>query len=255
MDQATIVLVHGTWHSGACFDLVVPGLEAAGVAVVTLDLPSVGGTADGRGGLVAGPDATLGDFDDDVAATRRALDAFPDGSVVLVGHSRGGMVISEAGDHPAVRRLVYLAGSMAEPGEDLADLLTDGAANKVLAGTRREPDGAHSHFDPAHAEATFYHDAPPDRVAWAIERLRRQRSSFPAAPGPVLAWRTRPTTYCVCTEDQTISPATQRRWAGRVGHSVEWPTSHSPFVSQPDLVVDLLVDLARAGATAPAATT
>jgi pimeloyl-ACP methyl ester carboxylesterase len=252
MATSTIVLVHGTWHSGACFDLVVPGLEAAGVPVVALDLPSVGGTADARGGLVAGPEATFGDFADDVAATRRALDGFAEGSVVLVGHSRGGMVISEAGDHPAVRHLVYLAGFMAEPGEDTSDLLVDGRANAVLAGTRPEPDGAHSHFDPEHGERTFYHDCSPERVAWANGRLRRQRASFPAQPGPVSAWRTVPTTYCVCTLDRTISPTVQRRWAARVGRSVEWPTSHSPFVSRPELVVDLLVELATADEPATA---
>jgi pimeloyl-ACP methyl ester carboxylesterase len=174
--------------------------------------------------------------------------------VVLLGHSRGGMVISEAGDHPAVRHLVYLAGFMAEPGEDMGGLLVDGAENLVLQGTRREADGTHSHFDPELAEATFYHDCPPERTAWAVARLRRQRASFPASPGPVCAWRVRPTTYCVCGEDRTISPAVQRRWAARVGGSVEWPTSHSPFVSRPELVVDLLVSLAQADAEAPATT-
>jgi pimeloyl-ACP methyl ester carboxylesterase len=245
MAPATVMLVHGTWHAGACFDLVVPGLRAAGVPVVVPDLPSVGGA-------VPDPGATFGDFADDVAFVRAALDGHPDGSVVLLGHSRGGMVISEAGDHPAVARLVYLAGYMAEPGEDVSDLLVDGPDNLVLRGTRPEPDGHHSHFDPDLAEATFYHDCTPDRVAWALERLRRQRASFPAAPGPVCAWRVRPTTYCVCSEDRTISPAVQRRWAARVERSVEWTTSHSPFASRPELVVDLLVELAG-GPGAPAA--
>jgi pimeloyl-ACP methyl ester carboxylesterase len=240
---ATVMLVHGTWHSSACFDLVVPGLEQAGVAVAAPDLPSIGGST-------PDPTAVFGDFDDDVAFLRSVLDGHEPGSVVLLGHSRGGMVISEAGDHPAVRHLVYLAGWMAAPGDDVSDAIVDGADNLVLQGTRPEPDGVHSSFAPELAEATFYHDAPPDRVAWAIDRLRRQRHSFALEPGPVSAWRTVPTTYCVCGEDRTISPSTQRRWAARVGSSVEWPTSHSPFVSQPELVVDLLVALARAEAPA-----
>jgi pimeloyl-ACP methyl ester carboxylesterase len=237
---ATVMLVHGTWHSSACWDLVVPGLEEAGVGVVAPDLPSIGGPK-------PDPTAVFGDFHEDVTYLRSVLDAHPAGSVVLVGHSRGGMVISEAGDHPAVRHLVYLAGYMAEAGEDTSDLIVDGPDNLVLQGTRMEPDGLHSTFAPELAEATFYHDAPPDRVAWATERLCRQRHSFAPGPGPVSAWRTVPTTFCVCTEDRTISPAAQRRWAAKVGSSVEWPTSHSPFVSQPELVVALFAELAGAG--------
>jgi pimeloyl-ACP methyl ester carboxylesterase len=231
----TVLLVHGTWHSSACWAPVVERLRGAGVPVVAPDLPSIGGPT--------GDDD--GDFDDDVAALRAELDGHPPGSVVLVGHSRGGMVISEAGDHPAVRHLVYVAGYMAEPDEDPTGLLTDGADNLVLRGTRRDAEGAFTTFDPELAEATFYHDCPPEAVATAVAGLRRQRASFPAAPGPVLAWRRTPTTYCVCTLDRTISPDRQRLWARRVGASVEWESSHSPFLSRPDLVAGLLVERAR----------
>jgi hypothetical protein len=158
-------------------------------------------------------------------------------------------VLSEAGDHPAVRRLVYLAALMPEPGEDTSTILADGADNLVLRGMRHEEDGRYSTFDPALAEATFFHDCPPELVALGIGQLRRQRASLPAGPGPVPAWRRKPTTYCVCTRDRTISCETQRRWAARVDASVEWDTSHSPFLSRPDLVADLLAALSGTAPT------
>jgi pimeloyl-ACP methyl ester carboxylesterase len=227
MDR-TVVLVHGAWHGAWCWEGVIPPLDAAGVPVVAVDLPSV-----------SSPTATL---HDDAACVRAALDAI-DGKVVLVGHSYGGVVISEAGVHPRVAQLVYLCAFALDVGESTQEnSLTGGDGPSDLGAAIALADGVLT-IDAEQGAAAFYHDCSPEAAGAAIARLRPQ--SFTALSGKVeaAAWREKPATYVVCTEDRALPVALQRSNAARVGESIDWPTSHSPFLSRPELVADLLVEL------------
>jgi len=226
--QRTAVLVHGAWHGAWCWERVIPLLDAAAVPLLAVDLPSV-----------SHDNATL---HDDADYVRGALDSI-DGEAVLVGHSYGGAVISAAGVHPSVAHLVFLCAFALEAGEsvqqnsleggdDLSDL---GAA--IVVG-----DGVYT-VDPDRAGAAFYHDCPPEIAAAAIDRLRPQSIASLAGEVDAAAWRTKPATYVVCTDDRALPVALQRSNAERIGESVDWPTSHSPFLSRPELVAGMLIEL------------
>ncbi len=223
-----VVLVHGAWHGAWCWEDVIPRLDAAGVRSVAVDLPSV-----------SSPTATL---HDDVACVRDALDSLTD-PAVLVGHSYGGAVISEAGTHPAVEHLVYVSAFALEAGESAGENdLAGGEVGSVLNDAIRVADGVLT-LDPELAAEAFYHDCEPEISLAAIDRLRPQ--SLTALQGKVTAaaWREKPATYVVCTDDRGLTTALQRSNAARIGTSIDWHTSHSPFLSRPDLVADLLQEI------------
>jgi hypothetical protein len=90
----------------------------------------------------------------------------------------------------------------------------------------------------------FYDDCPDDVADWAVARLGPQPMANLTQSPTVVAWRQKPSTYAVCTMDNIVHPELQRILAGRADNSVEWPTGHSPFLSRPDLVVDLLSSMA-----------
>ena len=221
-----VVLVHGAWHGPWCWEFVTPLLDAAGVPWVAPDLPSCARAHEGAGMI------------EDVQTVEAALDALPGNEqAILLGHSRGGWVISEAGAHPRVGSLVYLTAFLAEPGqesgggvreEDL-DFGTDGTA--IPKSDR--------------ARGLFYNDCTAEQAARAMERLRPMFWGGIAVEPPRLAWKQKPATYVVCSIDQAISAAAQRKMAMRASRSVEWETGHSPFLNRPELVADLLIALAK----------
>jgi pimeloyl-ACP methyl ester carboxylesterase len=215
-----IVLVHGAWHGAWCWDPVVQRLE--GCDVVAVDLPTM-----------AHADAT---FADDAAAVRAAIDGEP---TVLCGHSYGGLVIGAAADRSEVEHCVFLCAFALEEGEPLA-----GVASPLQSAMRFE--GATTSIDPALANEAFYGDVHPDLAASAITRLRPMALGATAEPRGVGAWRTKPSTYVVCTDDQSIEVAAQRTMAARCTDAVEWECSHSPMLSKPDEVAALLRRVAGA---------
>ena len=226
-EPASVVLVHGAWHGAWCWDKVLAPFGAAGVKVEAVELP-------------------LTSLADDVAATRAAVDAVG-GPVVLCGHSYGGAVITDAGDHPAVRHLVYLCAFALDPGEDVTTAAAgvEVASSAIADAFRFSEDGTMVHLDPEGARTAFYLDCDRADADAALERLRPMAFACFTAPATKTPRRDRESTYVVCTEDEAIHPELQRVLAKRCTTSVEWPTSHSPFVSQPNLVVDLLAGLAR----------
>jgi pimeloyl-ACP methyl ester carboxylesterase len=234
--SATVVLVHGAWHGAWCWDRVAEQLRADGVPVVAVDLPGHGTSTE-----------PLGDLRVDAAALRGVLDGLDD--AVVCGHSYGGAVISEgAAGHPAVRHLVYVAAIVLDAGESCAASVTAAEpvdASTLTDGMRPGDDGTVT-LDPDAATQVLYHDCAPEDVARALSLLGAQRMDSLQSPATKAAWRDIPTTYALCTEDRAIPVGLQRSFAARAGEVVEWPTSHSPFFSRPELVSTLLADRARA---------
>jgi pimeloyl-ACP methyl ester carboxylesterase len=100
--------------------------------------------------------------------------------------------------------------------------------------------------DPDIAATMFYNDCADETATWATERLRPQMLTWMGQRPREVAWRCKPSTYVICTNDQAIDPAQQREWARRCSNSVEWETGHSPFLSRPDLVVELVTEIVSA---------
>jgi pimeloyl-ACP methyl ester carboxylesterase len=225
--MTTVVLVHGAFHDGWCWDLVRQELDERGVPNQALDLPFTG-------------------LEGDAAAVGELLDSI-DEPVVLIGHSYGGMVISRAATgRDDVAHLVYLCAVMVGEDVDLATAMT--TSDELMSALVAGDDGAMS-VDPAVAPAVFYHDCDPDLTETAVSHLRGMGfgvvQDADEAPPPA-AWKQIQSTYVVCTDDQTIAPESQRKMATNATNTVVWDTSHSPMLSRPDLVADLLTELAAA---------
>ncbi len=238
--SSTIVLVHGAWHGAWCWDRVASPLREQGQAVVAVDLPGHGPTL--------GRSATCTAMLTPSARCSTTIE----GDVVLVGHSYGGAVITEAGAHPAVRQLVYLAAFCIDEHETCA---TAGGDDPGLAAISHEgrPNLAEAfviHDDgsitltPDGAAECLYNDCDQASIEWALAHLTPQPMvTFTQSPA-VASWRTCPATYVVCDHDQGVHPDLQRLMAERCATSVAWPVDHSPFLSDPSRVVDLLAELA-----------
>ncbi|MGZ4800857.1 MAG: alpha/beta hydrolase [Acidimicrobiia bacterium] len=182
---------------------------------------------------------------------REAIDALAD-DCVLLGHSYGGAVITEAGTHPAVRHLVYLCAFAIDAGEScMAAAVAEAAALNLSFDGRPnlaealviDADGQ-STVTAAGAAECFYNDCDDETTMAAIAELGPQPIVTLNDTPNAVAWRERPSTYVVCTDDLAVHPDLQRAMARRCDTTVEWPTSHSPFLSAPERVADLLSELA-----------
>jgi pimeloyl-ACP methyl ester carboxylesterase len=235
---ATVVLVHGAFHGGWCWAKVVSGLAARGVTAVAVDLP-------GHGERAGEP---VGDVPGDLAKLNEVLAGLA-GPIVLVGHSHGGVVVTEASaDNPGVAWLVYLAAVMPDigegPGGPPSALGERSAEFDVSRCFTLAPGSAQIAIDPMTGAEYFYQDCSDEDIAFAMARLSPQTSSSFAHVVAAAGWHDRPSTYIVCTEDRTLPPSRQRVYATRASDFVELPTGHSPFFSRPELVVDVLARLA-----------
>ena len=235
---ATVVLVHGAWHGAWCFDPVMPLLAEVGVHAVAVDLP---GHGDDPGPFV--------DLHGDADRVRSVLDTI-DGDVVLLGHSYGGAVITEAGVHPAVTHLVYLCALALDDGESCAAAAVTETSDLSYEGRPSLADGWVTHPDgtttltPEGAVACLYNDCDLETVEWALAQLGPQPMANLGQVPDAIAGRTRPSSYIVGAEDKTIHPGLQRVLARRCTESVEWSKGHSPFASRPKAVSALLQSLA-----------
>ena len=235
---ASIVLVHGAFNGAWCFDPLVERLRARGRDVTAVDLPGHGEDP--------GP---FGDLHADAERVRAVLDAAdPAEGVVLVGHSYGGAVITEAGHHPAVRRLVYLAAFALDADETCINAAASEfkAAGYSHAG---RPNLGHAFVPDDVGNATldldqmtllFYGGCDPATVDWALARLGGQPLGNLRQSPATVAWRVKPSSYAVSAEDMAVHPGLQRIMADRCSDHVEWPTAHFAFLSDPDLVADFL---------------
>jgi pimeloyl-ACP methyl ester carboxylesterase len=223
--RPTIILVHGAWHGAWCWQRVVPLLESRQFSVRTVELPSVG----------AAPNAEIG-LEQDAAAVTAVIDQVQ-GQVLLCGHSYGGMVISQASfANPKVARLVYLCAFVPAPGESLVALGGGQLAPwiQLLGGGLTLP-------DPAQAAQIFYDDCDVATQRWACGQLRPQCGAAFAGVVPNPGWKDIPSTYIVCSADSGVPPDWQRNvLAPRLNKAVELDSGHSPFLSQPGALAEML---------------
>jgi pimeloyl-ACP methyl ester carboxylesterase len=230
----TFALVHGAWHSGACWDPTAALLREAGHDVVTVDLPC------------DNPAAGLVDY---ASTVLEALDGTPAGvDLVVVGHSLGGLTIPLVAAARPVRELVFLCAFVPLPGIALGDdvfLLADTFAPEWPAlSSRQEGHSDGSSSWPADAAIeTFYHDCPPDLAAWATGQLRRQFFTLATEPNPLGAYPEVAARAIVCTEDRVLNAESCARHAiERVGATVtRLGGGHSPMLAQPAALVDALL--------------
>jgi len=232
-----VVLVHGAWHGAWCWEPVVTALASEGIDALAVDLPGHGADT--------GP---FGDLHSDAARVREVLDQQAGGDVVLVGHSYGGAVITEAGEHPAVERLVFLCAMALTASESCASVATGDAAGAAISHDGRpdlgqavipHDDGLIT-VDPARAAACLYNECDPGTAAWAVDRLGPHPMVTLQQTPLAVAWLSKPSTYAVCANDLAIHPGLQRIMAARCSRAVEWESDHSPFLSHPELVVRML---------------
>jgi pimeloyl-ACP methyl ester carboxylesterase len=229
---ATVLLVHGAFHGAWCWERVVRGLAARGVAHRAIDLPGRGRSA-----------MPLGSILDNGKAVQEAI-ASIEGPVVACGHSLGGAAITEGGLDPRVRHLVYLAALVPDVGEPITDVLGSAGVDEMMKSLRPAEDGTAT-IERKRAEQMFYQDCDAESVSWACERLCAERLETIGATVARAAWRDVPSTYVLCEDDRAISPADQERLAARCSDVVRWPTGHSPMLTRPEALADLLAALAR----------
>jgi pimeloyl-ACP methyl ester carboxylesterase len=227
----TFVLVHGAWHKPVpTWHLLQPLLESAGHRSIAVELPSAGPANDMRPDLHA-----------DAAAVRTVLDQL-DGPAVLVGHSYGGVVISTAGRHPAVDSLVYLAAFALDEGQTVLDIAATVEPPPLIAAAIDFASDGLMSIHPSMAHAVFYADVPTPVSNAAVAALVPSTAAIFTTPQATPAWRDKPSTYVVCNQDQAIPIQREREMALHCTRTVELTASHSPFLSMPQRVSDLLLE-------------
>lgn len=219
-----IVIVHGALADGSGWRQATEILEKRGYAVTIVQQP-------------------ITSLADDVAATNRVLD-LQHGPTLLVGHSYGGIVITEAGNRADVAGLVYVAAFQPGKGESLLSL----ASSKPAGGMniRETKDGKYLYLDPSAFAADFAADLPKDEAAFlAKSQVFAAKAAFSAKVDDP-AWRTKKSWSIVATQDRAINPDLERDMAKRANSEVtEITASHAVFASQPEMVADVIEKAAK----------
>lgn len=222
----SVVLVHGGFVDGSGWEGVYEILKKDGYDVTIVQNPTVS-------------------LADDVAVTKRAIAAAP-GKVILVGHSYGGAVVSEAGTDPKVAGLVYITAFAPDAGESVSSLIANPLPGAPVPPILPPVDGF-LFLDQAKFAEAFAADVPPDlaafmaasQVPWGLAALEGKVTTP--------AWKEKPSWYLVATDDKMIPPPAQRSMAKRAeAVTVESPGSHAIYVSKPDAVAKL-IEQAAAG--------
>jgi pimeloyl-ACP methyl ester carboxylesterase len=226
LEARTVVLVHGAFVDGSGWESVYKILRKDGYTVAIVQNPTIS-------------------LADDVAATKRII-ATQNDPVILVGHSYGGAVITEAGNDPRVAGLVYIAAFAPDKGESVSTLIKDSPPGASVSPILPPQDG-YLFQDKAKFPASFAADVEAERAAfmadsqvpWGVEAL----SGTISEP----AWKTKPSWYLIATDDKMIPPAAQRFMSKRAGSTVvEAAGSHAIYVSQPNAVAAIIEKAAGA---------
>jgi pimeloyl-ACP methyl ester carboxylesterase len=216
-----VVLVHGLFADGSCWSEVIPRLQAAGLNVTAVQNP-----------LTTLPEA--------VASAQRVL-ARQDGPTVLAGHSFSGMIVTEAGVHPNVSALVYVAARAPDAGEDYAALANRFPTPPATAGIVFDGDEGRL------SETAFLRDFAGDlpeakaKVLYAVQQPFQK--ALLAGKTTQAAWRSKPSYYAVSTQDRTINPDLERFMAKRMGaKTIELDASHLSLISHPEEIARLILE-------------
>jgi pimeloyl-ACP methyl ester carboxylesterase len=221
----SIVLVHGGFVDGSGWEGVYKALTKKGFKVSIVQNPTISLT-------------------DDVAITKRVI-ATAEGDVILVGHSYGGAVITEAGNDPKVAGLVYITAFAPDQGESVGKLIANPPAGAPVPPILPPQDGFLM-LDQAQFAASFAADVKPEladfmgksQVPWGLDALNGEVTKA--------AWKGKPSWYLVATNDKMIPVPAQRMMANRAGaKTIDQSGSHAVYVSQPEAVAAIIEDAAR----------
>jgi len=221
-----VVIVHGAFADGSGWHRVAEILGKHGYTVSVVQEP-------------------LTSLADDVAATKRVLE-LQQGPTILVGHSYGGVVITEAGNAPDVAGLVYIAAFIPDHGESAVGLLSQAsAANNDLRATKDD----FLYLDPAAFPADFAADVPPAQANFMAHSQPMLAKAAAGASVTAAAWHQKKSWALVAALDHNINPDLERSMAKRAGsQTIEVPASHAVYLSKPDEVVRLIERAAKASA-------
>ncbi len=221
--KKAIVLVHGVWVDGSSWGEVIKLLAHAGHKVYAAQLP-------------------LNSFEDDVATVHRLLHHV-DGPVILVGHSYGGAVISAAGNHKNVEKLVYITAFAPDPNQVFGSIL---GINPPAASLNLAPDPeGYLWIDAPTMQDAIAHDVHRGLVNLAVAVQKPYAAKLFESSISDPAWQHKPSYYLVTSDDRILNPKTQHEMAKKINATVrEVASSHMPLISQPQAVADLITEAA-----------
>jgi pimeloyl-ACP methyl ester carboxylesterase len=220
-----IVLVHGAWADGSSWNKIIPLLEKKGFHVTAVHLPFT----------------TLAE---DAAAVKRAI-ALEDGPVLLVGHSYGGAVITEAGDDPKVAALVYVAAFAPDSGQSSGDLNASVAPTPGAKEFRPDPTGYLRLTDKGVAEDFAQDLSAPEKKILAATQGQTSGPNELGAKVSAAAWRSKPTFYIIADQDRMIQPDLEKQMAAKMrAKTIHVASSHVPMLSHPNEVAEFIAEAA-----------
>jgi pimeloyl-ACP methyl ester carboxylesterase len=219
-----IVLVHGAWADGSSWSKLIPLLQAKGLHAVAVQNP-------------------LSSIADDVASTNRLVNA-QDGPVLLVGHSYGGAVITEAGNNPKVAGLVYVAAFAPDVGETLGGMAQKYPKSPLFSELQPIDDG-YLLLTAKGVNEDFAQDLSPAEKGIVLATQGATQGAILSTPIKMAAWHTKPSWFVIASNDRAISPEQEKSTAERMrSKTLTLATSHLPMLSQPQKVADFVIEAA-----------
>jgi pimeloyl-ACP methyl ester carboxylesterase len=228
-----VVLVHGAWADGSSWSKLIPILQANGLHAVAVQNP-------------------LSSIADDVASTNRLINA-QDGPVLLVGHSYGGAVITEAGNNPKVAGLVYVAAFAPEEGETLGGLAQNYPKSPLFSEIQPIENG-YLLLTQKGVFESFAQDLTPDEKSLALATQGATQGAVLATPIKKAAWHSKPSWFVIASNDRAIAPEQEISTAKRMGSkTITLASSHLPMLSHPKEVADFVIKAAASVAATESA--